>query len=166
MIFKEIDNMKDVGAICHYFPSRWMVVCSIPKSSFNLRFISSSTGDLLYDFLSFFLASACDYRHSTFSSQYPGYSLAYSVGLSRDYGHFTLYSSHCKQLLLILFPLSIYNGYDQFRMNPGLNFPSPANEARAFPGLWRQWHRRPLEPLSRVRQKPGPVRPDFPLQGP
>ena len=20
MIFKEIDNMKDVGAICHYFP--------------------------------------------------------------------------------------------------------------------------------------------------
>ena len=21
MIFKEIDNMKDVGAICHYFPS-------------------------------------------------------------------------------------------------------------------------------------------------
>ena len=23
MIFKEIDNMKDVGAICHYFPSRY-----------------------------------------------------------------------------------------------------------------------------------------------
>ena len=74
--------------------------------------LASSTGDSLYDFLSIFLASACDYGHSTFSGQYPGYGLAYSVGRSCDDRHFTFYSSHCRTAPFnIIIILTIYLVY-------------------------------------------------------
>ena len=39
MIFKEIDNMKDVGAICHYYPINGKAVCGLHVAE-NLQVIT------------------------------------------------------------------------------------------------------------------------------